>query len=136
MATERQIKANRENAKRSTGPKTAAGRLKSSRNSLRHGLSLPLTFDAAASAKTDQIAQLLVPENAEDAQVMAATEVAQAQAELLRIGAVRNELMAELDLTVGTPNVDQLRRLAALDRYERLAVARRRQAIRNLSTAF
>jgi len=76
MATERQIKANRENAKRSTGPKTAAGRLKSSRNSFRHGLSLPLTSDPAASSMADQIVQMLVPGNADDTHVMAATEVA------------------------------------------------------------
>jgi hypothetical protein len=134
MATERQIKANRENAKRSTGPRTAAGRLKSSRNSFRHGLSLPLSFDPAAAAKADQIAQMVLPENAEDARIMAATEFAQAQAELLRIGKVRNELMAGLDLRSGTADVD-LHRLAALDRYERLAVTRRRRAGRRLSVA-
>jgi len=38
VATEKQILANRRNAKASTGPKTAAGRVKSSRNSLNHGL--------------------------------------------------------------------------------------------------
>ncbi len=32
MATEKQLAANRANAQKSTGPKTAAGRLKSSRN--------------------------------------------------------------------------------------------------------
>ena len=36
MASERQLRANRENAMRSTGPKTAAGRSKASRNALRH----------------------------------------------------------------------------------------------------
>jgi hypothetical protein len=39
MATEKQILANRENAKKSTGPRTSAGRAKSSRNALRHGAS-------------------------------------------------------------------------------------------------
>ena len=34
MATEKQLQANRTNAKRSTGPKTAAGKLKSSRNAI------------------------------------------------------------------------------------------------------
>ena len=42
MASEKQIAANRANAKRSTGPKTAAGKLRSSRNAFRHGLSGPL----------------------------------------------------------------------------------------------
>jgi hypothetical protein len=38
MASERQFEANRKNAKRSTGPKTRAGKARSSRNALRHGL--------------------------------------------------------------------------------------------------
>lgn len=37
MATQAQIRANRENAKSSTGPKTAGGKLASSRNSTKHG---------------------------------------------------------------------------------------------------
>jgi hypothetical protein len=42
MASERQIAANRANARKSTGPKTTAGLSKSSRNAFRHGLSLAL----------------------------------------------------------------------------------------------
>ena len=38
MASEKQILANRANAKRSTGPKTAAGKHKSSKNALKYGL--------------------------------------------------------------------------------------------------
>jgi hypothetical protein len=36
--TEAQINANRENAKKSTGPRTAEGKAASSRNGLKHGL--------------------------------------------------------------------------------------------------
>jgi hypothetical protein len=39
MATERQIAANQRNAQKSTGPRSAAGRKRSSQNALRHGLS-------------------------------------------------------------------------------------------------
>jgi hypothetical protein len=38
MTSPKQIKANRENAKKSTGPRTVAGKLRSRRNSLMHGL--------------------------------------------------------------------------------------------------
>ncbi len=38
MASEKQILANRANAKRSTGPRTAFGRSRSRRNALKHGL--------------------------------------------------------------------------------------------------
>jgi hypothetical protein len=38
MATQKQIQANRLNARRSTGPRTAAGKAKSSQNARKHGL--------------------------------------------------------------------------------------------------
>ncbi len=38
MATQRQIEANRRNARRSTGPKSLEGKRRSSQNALRHGL--------------------------------------------------------------------------------------------------
>ena len=130
MTTDAQIAGNRANAKRSTGPKTAAGRLKSSRNALRHGLSLPLQLDLATSAKADAIARALAYDPADQEQLAALTELAQGQLELLRIRAVREELMAEVDLASG--NLKQLTRLAALDRYERLAHTKRRRASRKL----
>ena len=61
---------------------------------------------------------------------MAATEAALAQPDLQRIRAERAELLAELDLASG--DVASLRRLPALDRYERLAHTKRRRASRKL----
>jgi len=131
MASEKQLRANRENAKRSTGPKSAAGRLTSSRNALRHGLSCPLSSDPAAAMKARQFAQMLVPEGADDTQVVAAAEMAQAQAQLLRVAAARRKLMANLDFA--SASLTEVRRLAALDRYERLALTRRHRAVRRLA---
>ena len=130
MASEKQIAANRANAQKSTGPRTAAGRLKSSRNAFRHGLSLPLQLDIKTSAKADAIGRALARDHASEEQRMAATELAQAQLELLRIRAVRAELMAMVDVASG--NFEQLQRLAALDRYERFAHTKRRRASRKL----
>jgi hypothetical protein len=130
MATEKQIAANRANAQKSTGPKTAAGRLKSSRNAFRHGLSLPLPLDVKTSAKADAISRTLTRDQASEEQRVAATEVAHAQLELLRIRAVRAELIAMVDL--GSGNLEQLQRLAALGRYERFAHTKRRRASRKL----
>lgn len=126
MATEKQIAANRANAKKSTGPKTAAGRLKSSRNAYRHGLSCPLRFDPVKSAKADAIAWALIGEEAGEEELTSVAEFARAQLELLRIRSTRIELMAkiECDLT----NTQKLNRLVALDRYERYAHTKRRRA--------
>jgi hypothetical protein len=132
MATEKQIAANRANAKRSTGPKTAAGRLRSSRNAVRHGLSCPLQLDFAMSEKADAIARLLAGVGANDEQLTSTMEVAHAHVELLRIRRVRAELMAAID--VACCDLRQLRRLVALDRYERYAHTKRRRAARKTST--
>jgi hypothetical protein len=56
MASEKQIAANRANAMRSTGPKTRAGKLASSRNAYRHGLSGPWRLDPFTLVKVDAIA--------------------------------------------------------------------------------
>src|SRR6478609_5789084 len=56
MATEKQISANRANAKRSTGPRTVAGKCHSAQNAYRHGLSRPLPDDIATSSLTDAVA--------------------------------------------------------------------------------
>jgi hypothetical protein len=51
MATDRQIAANRRNGALSRGPKTAAGKARSSRNALKHGLAIPITRDRATARK-------------------------------------------------------------------------------------
>jgi hypothetical protein len=51
LASEKQIAANRANAKRCTGPKTAAGKQNSSRNAFKHGLSRPRQPESFAVEK-------------------------------------------------------------------------------------
>lgn len=63
MASEKQIAANRANAQKSTGPKTAAGRSKAGRNAFRHGLSLPVEIDGDVSAKIEALVEALVSNN-------------------------------------------------------------------------
>jgi hypothetical protein len=130
LATEKQIRANRANAKKSTGPKTAAGRLKSSRNAVRHKLSIPLPHDMTI-ATTEAMVRLLVRDQTSEVQLAAATEVALAQQELLRIRAVRAAMAAQI-YDLASTDIETLRRLAALDRYERLALSKRRRASKRL----
>jgi hypothetical protein len=131
MASERQIAANRANALKSTGPRTAAGRAKSSRNAYRHGLSLPMSLDselveslARAIAGADQ------PEAAREDQLEAARALAEAQLELRRI--------REAKVAATPTGLDQmldpeaLTGLCAIGRYERLALSRRKAAKRRL----
>jgi hypothetical protein len=126
MASEKQIAANRANAKRSTGPKTVAGKMASSRNAYRHGLSGPMQLDPIISAKVDAIANTLFGGEGGEDRLKKTADFAMAQIELLRIRATRTELMAKTELIYN--NTQQLRRIVALDRYERYALTRRRRA--------
>jgi hypothetical protein len=51
---------NRLNAKRSTGPKTRAGKLRSSKNATSHGLLIPIDVLPSLKAQRDQMARRLV----------------------------------------------------------------------------
>lgn len=108
MASARQIKANRMNAKRSTGPRTEAGKAKSAKNAFRHGLSRP--FPGDGSARPDELALIV-----------------QAGLELRRIRAVRRELLTAL---LASPDAILARRLRNLERYERAAYAKAKRTIR------
>ena len=125
MATERQIAANRANAKRSTGPKTLAGKMSSSRNAYRHGLSCPVPLDPE---KVDAIALALAGDSVDEQRLAAASEVARAQLELLRVRSVRTQLITSVKIDLLAIDTLKLRRLAALDRYERYARTKRRRA--------
>jgi hypothetical protein len=127
MATEKQIAANRANAKRSTGPRTLAGKLKSSRNAYRHGLSSPPRLDTVMSAETEVIVRALIHGDENEEKMRVAAEFAAAHLELLRIRSMRADAMAKVDLA--RPDIEELQRLAALDRYERYAHTRRRRTV-------
>jgi hypothetical protein len=50
MATEKQIIANQQNAKHSTGPRTESGKRRSRRNAVRHGLTAETVIDGLEDA--------------------------------------------------------------------------------------
>ena len=61
MPSERQIAANRKNAKKSTGPRSKAGREASCRNARRHGLAIAIETDPAFHADIEKLAKVLSP---------------------------------------------------------------------------
>jgi hypothetical protein len=132
MATQKQITANRANAKRSTGPRTAAGRSKSSHNTYRHGLSCQRALDSVGLAMLDSIARALIGNDASDDQVIAAKEIAEAQLELRRIRDVRRGMIQSFD-TNSIWDLRAVAQLVAVDRYEREARTKCRRQLHLLS---
>jgi hypothetical protein len=132
LATEKQIAANRANARHSTGPRTAAGKRKSSHNAYRHGLSSSMPSDLPSAATVNLIALELAGEHAAGDRLASAADFASAQAELLRIRAIRADEFAKVDRN-DISNLKELGRLAALDRYERYALTKRRRASKKLN---
>ena len=130
MATDKQIAANRANCKRSTGPKTAAGQSKSSRNAFRHGLSLPLSADPQTRANIEAFAEGLAGDAATADQLGAAREFAAAHLDLTRIRNACAQVTSKLSTQPIDPNA--VRRLCGFDRYERRAWTKRKHAAREL----
>jgi hypothetical protein len=57
MASERQRRANRKNARRSTGPRTAAGKGNAAQNSFRHGLAADIRNNSTWNIDIENLAQ-------------------------------------------------------------------------------
>lgn len=95
MTSLRKIKANRANARASTGPKTERGRARSARNSLRHGLSRPVASDAALSEEVEALAREIAGPSANAGLQELARKVAEAQIDLRRVRYARHQLLLQ-----------------------------------------
>ena len=85
MASERQIAANRRNARKSTGPRSGAGRKRASRNAYRHGLTLSITSTAAYAKQRDKLARKIAGNTGDAISLECALQIAQAELELARV---------------------------------------------------
>jgi hypothetical protein len=146
MSTSRQIEANRDNARSSTGPRTQRGRARASRNARRHGLSVSVVSDPRLSKRVEELARHLVGETASPGALEMARRFAEAQVDLDRIRRARHQscLIALDEGTRSEPGAaevelilrERVRQLERHDRYERRALSRRRSAARAFDTAF
>ena len=130
MSSLKQIAANRRNATRSTGPVTAQGKARASRNARRHGLSVPVYRASAVAADIGEFALQLVGDAASRTEIDLARAAAEAQLELVRI---RREKQLLLEVLVSGVSPPDMQAIGRLDRYERRAKSRRKRALSELS---
>ena len=156
MSSAKQIAANRKNAQKSTGPRTAAGKARASRNSRKHALSTISRSNPRFAPRIECIARAICPETAnsglwEQALIIGecATVLGCVQAERIalieqllggttaRISDAQGAGTAELEAPQCKPAPlrDELeamglaaRGLNRLERYERRALSRRKRA--------
>jgi hypothetical protein len=94
VTSERKIRANRENARASTGPKTVQGRARAARNHFRHGLSLPVHSDPTWSEEVQALARQIAGTNAYTEIRDHALRIAEAHTDLRRIRLLRHQLLS------------------------------------------
>jgi hypothetical protein len=105
MTTASQREANRLNAKSSTGPRTARGKVRASQGALKHGLNLTVAGDANIPAAMEALARLILGERDPEFLYLARA-VAEAQFDLNRVRRVRHALLSR---AFDDPDYDSLR---------------------------
>ncbi len=150
MSSQASLTANKRNALRSTGPLTASGKRRVSRNALKHGLSTSMRHHPGNSTKIEALAVAIAGPNSDPVRLQAARGVAEAEFELRRQREFRLALVeveaakirAATRVAGEVADVGEramqstaqafmlaLPRLTKLDRYERRAWASHRRAV-------
>jgi hypothetical protein len=154
VTTERQVAANRRNARRSTGPRSRGGKERASRNSHRHGLTAPPTTTQEHARRVENLARKIAADATDVVVLDYARAAAEAEFGIARVRQTKValiermfafgelELPAPVDAAATMPSgeadrlTEAVRRalpeLLKLDRYERRAAAVRERCLREL----
>lgn len=93
MTSDRKIRANRANARASSGPKTAAGKAQSAQNAFRHGFNVPIWRDPDLASDVEALAHRIAGKGADANVLEPARRVAAAQIDLRRVRSHRLRLI-------------------------------------------
>ena len=149
MTSALRIAANRESARKSTGPRTGEGKARSSRNALRHGLETVNFGNQEFSENAERIAKAICkdasdPFRFEQAIIIAESAILLGRVRAARIAAIERvrqraekERFSRQETELSAPEAREdkecvrraLPELLSLERYERRALSRRRRAI-------
>ena len=85
MTSAAKIAANRRNAQRSNGPRSAAGKARTRYNALEHRLNVPARYDQATTDEIETLADCLSTDSFDPREQDLALRAAEAQFDLLRV---------------------------------------------------
>jgi len=120
VASERQIAANRRNARKSTGPRSSAGKRRTSRNSYRHGLTARLTLSTKRTKRVERLARKIAGNTTDTFLLELARTAAEAEFDLARVRQVKVALIERLCVfgEVEVPKVTTKTLIAHIRAYE------------------
>jgi hypothetical protein len=95
LSSDRKIKANRANARASTGPRTAQGALARLETPFATALSLPVCSNPALSGEVEPLAREIAGPDANPQTLDLARRVAEAQIDLRRVRYARHQLLSQ-----------------------------------------
>jgi len=159
--SKRKLRANRLGKPAGTGPTSAAGKARSAQNARKHGLNVAVMYDPDVGADVAFMAEEIAPGCQDPELIGRARRIAEAQVDLMRVARARRDIISAATagpddrpvtgLTgpiampgeAGDPGADThvatlsdvSARLAKLDWYERVALSRRKRAIRAFDSA-
>ena len=96
LTTDRERRANRANAKSSTGPKTAPGKARSAQNALRHGLNVTTLSDPVLAPLAEAMARRRARQAPDAGALDRARRIAEAQVDINRVRGARRRLITGL----------------------------------------
>jgi hypothetical protein len=105
VATERQIAANRRNARKGTGPRSRAGKKRAGQNAYRHGLTL--SSSAAFAKQIEKLARKIAGNTDNEITLEHARDAAQATIDLARVRRVKVALIERVS-ALGSLETPQL----------------------------
>jgi hypothetical protein len=85
MTTERQAAANRRNARKSTGPRSGAGKKRASRNSYYHGLTATMATSAERAERVEKLARKIAGDSKSTVILERARTAARAEFDLAQV---------------------------------------------------
>jgi hypothetical protein len=130
MTSDQQIAANQNNARKSTGPRSKAGRAVSSRNAVQHRLAIDIRSDPEFQDDIEKLADAV----SKGTQIVreGARKFAEAEINVWRIQNVRASLFEKYYFArAASPDglVELNENLVKLERYERRAFSKRKRAL-------